>query len=413
MTFARELSRDDRALSTAVLGRLLPAHRPTTPTGLAGVLPAVARSLGVPDAPAATATCSSWRPSRRAVVVLVDGLGYDLLRQRSGHAPFLRGLLPAARRLAAGFPSTTATSMGTFGTGLPPGAHGLVGYEVLVPGRGPAAQRAVLGERARPAALAAAADRLRAGRGRRGRRHPDRAGLLRRLGPDQRRAARRLASPPRASLDARVDAAVGGRAPRRPVAGLPLLGRAGQGRPRPRLPVLGVGRRAGADRPRAGPAGRAACRPTPPCIITADHGMVDVPHALRIDLAHDAELAAGCGTSAASPGACSCTARPAPRPTSLATWRERLGDRAWVLSRDEAVAQGWFGPVAPRVLERIGDVVVRHARRRRRRRLPARRGPSCSRCSACTGRTERCANSPCRVVVVPLPAVAPRVVPRG
>ena len=67
-------------------------------------------------------------------MVLIDGLGYDLLRQRSGHAPFLRGLLPSAYRLCAGFPSTTATSMGTFGTGLPPGAHGLVGYEVLVPG---------------------------------------------------------------------------------------------------------------------------------------------------------------------------------------------------------------------------------------------------------------------------------------
>ena len=43
---------------------------------------------------------------------LVDGLGYDLLRQRSGHAPFLRCLLPAAHRLAAGFPSTTATQHG-------------------------------------------------------------------------------------------------------------------------------------------------------------------------------------------------------------------------------------------------------------------------------------------------------------
>lgn len=103
-------------------------------TGLAGVLPAVARSLGVPDAPGRDGDLLELAPSRRAVVVLVDGLGYDLLRQRSGHAPFLRGLLPAARRLAAGFPSTTATSMGSFGTGLPPGAHGLVGYEVLVPG---------------------------------------------------------------------------------------------------------------------------------------------------------------------------------------------------------------------------------------------------------------------------------------
>jgi len=67
-------------------------------------------------------------------VVLVDGLGYELVRRRGGHAPFLRSLLPAAYRITAGFPSTTATSMGTFGTGLPPGAHGLLGYEVLVPG---------------------------------------------------------------------------------------------------------------------------------------------------------------------------------------------------------------------------------------------------------------------------------------
>ena len=99
------------------------------------MLPAVARSLGVPDAAGRDGELLELAPSRSAVVVLVDGLGYDLLRQRSGHAPFLRSLLPAARRLAAGFPSTTATSMGTFGTGLPPGAHGLVGYEVLVPAR--------------------------------------------------------------------------------------------------------------------------------------------------------------------------------------------------------------------------------------------------------------------------------------
>ncbi|HEY3534037.1 MAG TPA: alkaline phosphatase family protein, partial [Pedococcus sp.] len=101
-------------------------------TGLAAVLPGVAASLGVQR----YAACDTvaMRPARRAVVVLVDGLGYELVRRRGGHAPFLRSLLPAAYRLTAGFPSTTATSMGTFGTGLPPGAHGLLGYEVLVPG---------------------------------------------------------------------------------------------------------------------------------------------------------------------------------------------------------------------------------------------------------------------------------------
>ena len=100
--------------------------------GLAGVLPGVATSLGVPGLDLVPSV--PMRPARRAVVVLVDGLGYELVRRRGGHAPFLRSLLPAAYRITAGFPSTTATSMGTFGTGQPPGAHGLLGYEVLVPG---------------------------------------------------------------------------------------------------------------------------------------------------------------------------------------------------------------------------------------------------------------------------------------
>jgi len=101
---------------------------------LASVLPAVARSLGssryasVPDL--------GFVPARRAVVVLVDGLGYGQLSRRAGHAPFLRAHLPTTRRLDCGFPSTTAASMGTFGTGTPPGRHGLVGMEVLDPAAG-------------------------------------------------------------------------------------------------------------------------------------------------------------------------------------------------------------------------------------------------------------------------------------
>ena len=54
--------------------------------GLAAVLPAVARSLGVPGG-AGASTGMDLPEARRAVVVLVDGLGYDLLRQRSGSGP--------------------------------------------------------------------------------------------------------------------------------------------------------------------------------------------------------------------------------------------------------------------------------------------------------------------------------------
>jgi hypothetical protein len=40
-------------------------------------------------------------------------------------------------------------------------------------------------------------------------------------------------------------------------------------------------------------------------------------------------------------------------------WQELLGDRAWLLSRAEAVAAGWFGPrVSDLARDRIGDLVV-------------------------------------------------------
>ncbi len=43
----------------------------------------------------------------------------------------------------------------------------------------------------------------------------------------------------------------------------------------------------------------------------------------------------------------------------LSAWREALGDRMWVVSRDEAIASGWFGPsVREDVRERIGDVIA-------------------------------------------------------
>ncbi len=41
-----------------------------------------------------------------------------------------------------------------------------------------------------------------------------------------------------------------------------------------------------------------------------------------------------------------------------AAWTETLGDRALVLPRAEAIARGYFGPVDPRVLGRIGDVIA-------------------------------------------------------
>jgi hypothetical protein len=45
-------------------------------------------------------------------------------------------------------------------------------------------------------------------------------------------------------------------------------------------------------------------------------------------------------------------------PDVLAAWRDVLGDRAWVASRDEAIKDGWFGAVDESMRMRIGDVVA-------------------------------------------------------
>ena len=65
-------------------------------------------------------------PVGAAALLLVDGLGSQLLREYAADAPFLAGL-PDAGPLPAGFPSSTSISLASLGTGLPPGAHGMVG----------------------------------------------------------------------------------------------------------------------------------------------------------------------------------------------------------------------------------------------------------------------------------------------
>lgn len=69
---------------------------------------------------------------KSAVVVLVDGLGVHNLREHSGHARNLSKLLSngLSKTIRCGFPSTTAVSITSFGTGLRAGEHGVLGYQV-------------------------------------------------------------------------------------------------------------------------------------------------------------------------------------------------------------------------------------------------------------------------------------------
>ena len=69
-------------------------------------------------------------PKRKIVVILVDGLGIEQLKQRAGHAPWLNSLLNNSTITHTSFPATTSVNVGSFGTGLWPGEHGLIGHLV-------------------------------------------------------------------------------------------------------------------------------------------------------------------------------------------------------------------------------------------------------------------------------------------
>ena len=337
------------------------AHPPVGPgPALADVLPSVAHSLGVPwgggagEAPARPGF--DLPPTRRAVTVLIDGLGHDLLVRRAGHAPWLRAHLAGTRRVASGFPSTTATAMGTFGTGLAAGAHGMLGYEVLVPGTdrllnelswedGPDPRTWQPHTTVFEAVAAAGVEVARVGPA-----HFDGSGLTNAA----IRGGRFVVA---ATLAQRVDATLA----------------AVRSAPRALVHLYWgdldkIGHVHGCDSWQWGDElesvdrelARLAARLPDDCslTVTADHGMVDSPHELRLDVAHEPLLAAGVRQVTNEARAPQLHVEPGARDDVHAAWTAVLGDRGIVLTRDDAVTAGWFGAVAPENLARIGDIVV-------------------------------------------------------
>lgn len=318
--------------------------------GLSDVMPSVCAALGVPDVVGRL----PMPECRRAVVVLVDGLGDALLRRRSGHAPFLRSLLPTGKTLMSGFPTTTATSMGTFGTGLPPGAHGMLGYTVLVPGADKLLNELSWEDGPDPflwqprPTLFSEADRAGVAVTRIGPAYFDGSGLT-------NAALRGGAFVAAETLPQRVDASLA--ALRRDRKALVYL-YWGE--------VDKIGHVRGPDSWQWGAELEdvdgelrrlAASVPDDTAIvITADHGMIASPLDGRIDLAHDAELAAGVRHAGGEPRGLQLYCEPGAIDDVAATWTARLADRAWVITRPDADAL--FGGVDAANNERVGDVIV-------------------------------------------------------
>ncbi|WP_245744064.1 alkaline phosphatase family protein [Lentzea fradiae] len=319
---------------------------------IAEVVPSLLSGLDVPGAD----NTLGLPAARRVVLLLVDGLGHELLRAHAAHAPFLAGLVP--RDIDAGFPSSTATSLASIGTGLLSGEHGIVGYTF-----------AIGDEVLNSLSWSRAGDH----------RHDLRKALVPEVVQPHPTVFERAAAAGVAVSAVAPMAHRGSGLTRAVLRGSWFRGAAGFG-------DLALGAAAAVRQDRSfcyayhpdldtighlyGPgspewvlqlefvdelAARIAARlPSGTLfVVTADHGMITAGD--RVDFDTEPQLWQGVRVIAGEP-----RVRYLHTSTGevLDVWRELLGPRADVLSREEAVAEGWFGPVGPLATDRIGDVVV-------------------------------------------------------
>jgi hypothetical protein len=333
----------------------LPASLPSLPgygeNSLADLASSVLAALGMAREP----NPLGLPAADRACVLVVDGLGWELLREHPAAAPFLSELAVSGRQLTTGFPAMTATSLASLGTGRPPGQHGVLGYQVAVPPFGllntlrwdsrvdPVAWQpgSTIFERAATAGIAGF--------------HVAHSRLLRTgLSAAALRGAQDVAADTLGALAAQAAAAL-----RRADRALAMVYHGD---------LDSTGHRFGCSsdawRYHLGQVDRlaehlaGALPPGTALYVTADHGMVDVPPQDRTDADTVPALRDGVALLGGDARARHVYAEPGAAADVLAAWREVLGHRAWVVSRDEAIGGGWFGPVDPRVAPRIGDVVA-------------------------------------------------------
>lgn len=300
--------------------------------------------------------------STRAIVLLVDGLGSVALKGRAGHARTLAGALNAASVMESGFPSTTAAALGSLLTGTLPGEHGLVGYTALdtVNDRvvnqlsgwddliDPATWQLepTVFERATERGIGAVA-----------------------IGPERYRHSGFSA----AVLRGATYIAGSSIAERLEIAAEWIATPGDASIAYVYVPELDMAAHAvGVDSPEWTEALETldaavttlvrSLGPTDGLIVTADHGVLDVPQHSHVLFDTDAALVDGVAHVAGDPRCIQLHFDPLlnteDRAALVSRWRESESSRAWVVTRDEAISSGWFGSVKPEVAPRIGDLIV-------------------------------------------------------
>ncbi len=323
---------------------------------LGDVVPAAAHALGSPLGPAPTGL--TLPDAASYVVFLIDGLGARLLERYAHAAPYLSSLLAGSSPMTAGVPSTTSTSLTSLGTGLTPGAHGLVGFTTRIPGTNELLNALIWDGDVDPTqwqphqtaftSLQYAGVRVTVVN----KREFDGSGLTvaAHRGADYvgvDRVGERIAAVVAASRPA----------PRQPAltyvydGDLDWTGHRWGVASSQWLQQLAMIDHEAEQLRDALPRDRRL-------LIIADHGMVDVPSTERIDVNHDDDLRSGVAIVGGEARFRHLYCKGGAVPDVVDTWRSVLGERAEVMTRGEAITRGWFGPVDPSVLPRIGDVVV-------------------------------------------------------
>jgi hypothetical protein len=328
---------------------------------IAEVLTSAAASLGVEG----FRNTLGLPPASRVCVVVADGLGRSLLKQKSAHTPFLRSVMQAGQGevpvwLDSTFPSTTAAALASFGTGLVPGQHGMVGFDVLDPDQDKVVN--MLGNwdpgvdplawQPFPTVLERAAawvDVTTVSLPQFGNSPMTRAAL---------RGGRFISATTAHARTAAAAEAMAANVPSLMYFYVNELDKAGHryGCQSEQWEYQLEELDATVKRLNASlPAGTVV-------LLTADHGMLDVPEQQRIDYAADPALIEGVRHTAGEPRMVHLyledAADGSSRERLLNAWRARFGERVWAFTREQALAGGLFGPLRPAVGPRIGDVMI-------------------------------------------------------
>ncbi|MFB8385835.1 alkaline phosphatase family protein [Microbacterium sp. NPDC055910] len=320
--------------------------------------PPHARSLTgvVPQLFASLESRSEWfAPATSAIVFVVDGLGASSLTARAGHARFLAQSGTKKDVARTVFPSTTATALTSLLTGAPAGVHGIVGYRARIPGTDDVVNQLRGWDTDELPQSWQRAERLVA-------RHADRPCFVvsksEYAGTGFTEATMGEAQfVGENDLTARVERATD-LAARHPGSFIYLYAND--------LDAIGHKRGWQSDEwigalERVDAAARtlaAAADPQTGIVVTADHGMVDVPRHRQILLADGDAHLDGVRLIGGEPRMLHLYAEDGAAADVLDTWRQAEGGRSWVLSRTEAIDAGLFGSVSPDVAPRIGDVLV-------------------------------------------------------